>query len=46
MPNGDIYSGYLHDGKKNGRGTLILQDSGKILDGIWSEDNFISAFAS
>lgn len=35
MPNGDTYHGYLRNGKKNGRGTLILKNSNKILDGIW-----------
>lgn len=35
MPNGDRYYGILRDGKKNGKGTLCLKDSGKYLDGYW-----------
>jgi hypothetical protein len=35
MPNGDIYHGYLREGRKNGRGKLVLKDSDKILDGYW-----------
>ena len=43
MPNGDIYQGYLRNGKKNGRGILMLKHSRRNLDGFWQNDMFISA---
>lgn len=33
MPNGEFYEGYLHRGKKNGRGVLTFKDIK--LDGYW-----------
>jgi hypothetical protein len=46
MPNGDTYHGYLKEGRKNGRGTLFLQDSQKLLDGYWQDDNFIESIST
>ena len=42
MPNGDIYQGYLRNGKKNGRGVLMMKQSGRNLEGLWQNDLFIS----
>ena len=42
MPNGDIYQGYLRNGKKNGRGVLMFKQSRRQLDGYWQNDLFIS----
>ncbi len=42
MPNGDSYQGYLRNGKKNGRGLLILGGGSKSLDGYWQNDRFLS----
>jgi hypothetical protein len=41
MPNGDTYQGYIKNGHKNGRGILTLKQPSFVLDGHWSNDNFI-----
>ena len=41
MPHGDIYQGYLRNGKKNGRGLLVLGKDKKTLDGYWQNDRFL-----
>lgn len=43
MPNGDVYQGYLRNGKKNGRGVLMLKQSKQNLDGYWQNDLFINS---
>lgn len=45
MPNGDVYQGYLRNGKKNGRGLIIFAKDRKSLDGYWQNDRFLSKAA-
>jgi hypothetical protein len=42
MPNGDIYQGFIKNGKKNGRGMLSLKQVSK-LDGYWENDVFLGS---
>lgn len=45
-PNGDVYQGHLRNGRKNGRGMLILSEGDKVLDGFWEDDHFIDSINS
>ena len=43
MPNGDLYQGFLRNGKKNGRGVLKFNNGVSTeLDGFWKEDRLMT----
>ena len=40
-PNGDHYTGYFKNGKRNGRGALVINQTFKRLEGYWKDDGLL-----
>jgi hypothetical protein len=43
--NGNFYTGEFKDGKFHGKGIYVMPSRGKMLEGVWTENQFFSGLS-